>query len=186
MKNNLIMKILCSLPVIIITTYFIPFLGIVLVLFRFFVYRQKHYRTALILILVGLILQIPKILELAKITTKIPYITEIIKSSAYPKIISCSKLLIIIGIILIIISYISNIVAEKVGTSIGNYFKEEQRKEQEISEKNDLIMQEKRETAKNTHFVKCPNCGGDNIVVGNVGKCKFCRKNIEYKDKTSK
>ena len=182
MKDNIIIKLLCSLPVILVVTYFIPFLGIVLVLFRFFVYRKKHNRTAITLIVIGLILLLPKLLALTKVATKIPYLDELIKSNAYPKIITCSKALIIVGVILIIISYISNIVATKVGTSIGNYFKEEQKKEQEISEKNDLIMKEKRETAKNTHFVKCPNCGGDNTIIGNVGKCKFCRQNIEYKN----
>ena len=185
MKNNIIVKLLCSIPAIIIATYFLPFLGIVLVLFRFLVYRQKHYSTAITLIVLGLLFIVPKlvnyVLELTKITTKIPYLDKIITSEVYTKIISCSKILIIVGVILIIISYITNMVSTKIGSSIGNYFKEEQRKEQEISEKNDLIMKEKRETAKNTHFVKCPNCGGDNVVVGNVGKCKFCRNNIAYK-----
>jgi len=185
MKNNIIVKLLCSISVILVVTYFIPFLGIILILFRFFVYPKKHYTTAITLVLCGLLILLPKIvnyiLELAKINTKILYLGEILNSSIYPKLVSLSKLLIIVGVILLIISYISKMLGEKLGNAVGNYFKEEQRKDYEISEKNDLKMKEKQEIAKNTHFVKCPNCGGDNTVIGNVGKCKFCRKDIAYK-----
>ena len=186
MKNNIIVKLLCSIPIILIATYFIPFLGIILVLFRFFIYNKKRYNTAITLIILGFLILLPRlvnfIIEKAKINIKAPYLSEVINSNIYIKLISLSKILIVIGIILIIISYIGNILSEKVGKSIGNYFKEEQRKEYEISEKNDMKMQEKREIAKNTHFVKCPNCGGDNTIVGNAGKCKFCRQDIEYKN----
>ena len=133
----------------------------------------------------GLLILLPKIvnyiLGLVKVNKSIPYLDEILTSNIYTKLIGLSKILIILGVILIIISYISHMLGEKIGKSIGNYFKEEQRKEYEISEKNDLKMKEKQEIAKNTHFVKCPNCGGDNTVIGNVGKCKFCRRDIEYK-----
>ena len=183
MKNNILVKLLCSIPIIIIATYFLPFLGIILILFRFFVYNKKRYNTAITLIVLGLIILLPKLINyiIGLTNVKMPYLEEILNSSIYPKFISLSKILIILGVILIIISYISKILGEKLGNAVGNYFKEEQRKEYEISEKNDLKMQEKREIAKNTHFVKCPNCGGDNTVVGNVGKCKFCRRDIEYK-----
>ena len=42
-------------------------------------------------------------------------------------------------------------------------------------------MKEKREKAKNTHIVYCPYCGADNMLTSNVGRCKYCRRRIEYK-----
>ena len=45
MKNNLFIKILCSVPVILVVLYFIPFLGICLLLFRRFVYQNKTIKT---------------------------------------------------------------------------------------------------------------------------------------------
>jgi len=186
MKNNLIVRLLCSLPVILIVMYFIPFLGICLVLFRYFVYNKKHYSTAITLVVCGLLILLPKfinyVIGLIKIDNNIPYLREVLEANVYTKLLSYSKLLIIVGVIFIVLSYIGNMITTKLGSALGNYFKEEQRKEYEISEKNDLKMKEKREIAKNTHFVKCPNCGGDNTVIGNVGKCKYCRKDIEYKD----
>ena len=41
MKNNLFIKILCSIPVILLFLYFIPFLGVCLILFRYFIYDNK-------------------------------------------------------------------------------------------------------------------------------------------------
>ncbi len=41
MKNNLLFKILSSLPVILIALYFIPFLGVCLILLRYFMYDNK-------------------------------------------------------------------------------------------------------------------------------------------------
>ena len=185
MKNNLIIKLICSLPVILLITYFIPFLGIILVLFRFFVYNKKHYVTAITLVTCGLLILLPKIVNyvstLIKANIEVPYLDKIITSDIYTKLLSYSKLLVIVGVILMLLSYIGNMLATKIGSSLGNYFNEAQRKEYEISEKNDLIMKEKQVKAKNTHFVKCPNCGGDNTIIGNVGKCKFCRRDIEYK-----
>ena len=41
MKKNLLLKFLSSLPLILIMLYFIPFLGICLILFRYFVNDNK-------------------------------------------------------------------------------------------------------------------------------------------------
>ena len=169
--------------------YFIPFLGICLVLFRCFVYNKGRY-IATALIISGIILLIPKIvgslLKLFKQEIMIPHLAEILESDIYIKLIGYSKTLIIVGVILLITTYIFNIIAAKLGNSLGNYLKEEQKREQEISEKNDLIMKEKQVKAQNTHFVRCPNCGANNTVIGNIGKCKYCRCDITYKEKISK
>lgn len=190
MINNKIIKILCSIPIILIVLYFVPFLGICLTLFRCFVYRnEKQYKTPIIIIVCGILLLIPKliniILKSLKLSIKIPYLDTIISSNIYPKLLSYSKTLIIIGILFIILSYIFrnifNNVKNKLNTGLQNYIEKEEKKDYEIRQKNDLIMQEKREKAKNTHVIKCPHCGASNILTEQTGTCKYCRKDLEYK-----
>ena len=40
MKEREIFKILTSIPVILIVLYFIPFLGVCLIIFRYFIYKK--------------------------------------------------------------------------------------------------------------------------------------------------
>ena len=191
MINNRLFKIICSLPFILLFLYLIPFLGIILIIFRYYLYRNKrYYNTPILLLICGLILLIPKaiiiVLELLKLNSlKIPYLKEIISLSEYEKLLIYSKLLIIVGIVFLIIEFLfRNIltnISNKLSYSVRNYIEKDMQKDYEIRKENDLKMQEKREKAKNTHVVYCPYCGADNMIVGNTGTCKFCRKKIEYK-----
>jgi len=191
MINNRLFKIICSLPFILLFLYLMPFLGIILIIFRYYLYRNKrYYNTPILLLICGLILLIPKaiiiVLELLKLNSlKIPYLKEIISLSEYEKLLSYSKLLIIVGIVFLIIEFLfRNIltnISNKLSYSVRNYIEKDMQKDYEIWKENDLKMQEKREKAKNTHVVYCPYCGADNMIVGNTGTCKFCRKKIEYK-----
>ena len=63
MRNNLLFKILASLPVILLTLYFIPFLGVILILFRFFMYSNKKMSTSIFITLIGILILIPKIIN---------------------------------------------------------------------------------------------------------------------------
>lgn len=187
MNENKFFKLLCSLPIILIILYFIPFLGICLILFRFYIYRNnKQYKTPILLLLCGLLLLIPKLLDsimkaLKLSSDEIPYLNNIMDSEIYIKLLSYSKLLITISIILFILSFILKNVFNKVNTGIRNYMAEDLKKDYEIRKENDLKMQEKREKAKNTHVVYCPYCGADNMLTEQTGICKFCRRKIEYK-----
>ena len=192
MKNNLFIKILCSVPVILVVLYFIPFLGICLLLFRRFVYQNKTIKTYILLLVCGMIILIPKTvdliikkLELSNI--KITYLDKIISSGIYNNLLTYSRLLIILGVILIIASYIFkdlfNKLSIKLNSGIRNYMEQDLRKDYEIRKENDMKMQEKREKAKNTHVVYCPYCGADNMLTEKTGTCKFCRRKIEYKEK---
>ena len=68
MKNNIILKILLSIPIILIALYFIPFLGVCLIIFKLFVYgSKKSIITSVSLLIVGLLVLIPKVLSLTKI-----------------------------------------------------------------------------------------------------------------------
>lgn len=63
MKNNLFIKILCSIPVILLFLYFIPFLSVCLILFRYFIYdNKKRIETPIYLIVCGVIILIPKLI----------------------------------------------------------------------------------------------------------------------------
>lgn len=186
MKNNLFIKILCSIPVILVTLYFIPFLGICLLFLRRFVYQTKTIKTYILLLVCAVLILIPKTvdliikkLELSKI--KIPYLEKIISSGIYSNLLTYSRLLIILGVVFIILSYILRNIFDKVNSGIRNYMEQDLKKDYEIRKENDMKMQEKRERAKNTHVVYCPYCGSDNMLTEQTGTCKFCRRKIEYR-----
>ncbi|MBR1377176.1 MAG: hypothetical protein IJ565_05165 [Bacilli bacterium] len=181
---NKFLKLLCSIPVILIVMYFLPFLGICLLLFRYYVYRgRKIYKAPIWMIIISLILLIPYIANYVSgiIQIKIPYIDIIMTSNIYTKLLSYSKFLFTVGIIFIIVSSIVSNIVSKLSSKINSGVKEYMRQDAEIREKNDLKIKEKQERAKTTHAVKCSKCGGDNIIYEDVGVCKFCRNPISYK-----
>lgn len=182
---NRILKILCSIPVILITLYFVPFLGICLILLRACLSKNRKKNLYIVMIFLGFILLIPKALEYilkAKITEN-QYINQILSSDIYPQIISYSKLLIVVGIIFLILSYLFQNIFNNVRSKLNTYIEKDLQKDYEIREKNDLKMQEKREKSKNTHNVICPKCGANNLISSQTGKCKYCRNPLEYKEK---
>ena len=67
-------------------------------------------------------------------------------------------------------------------SEVRNYISETQRRDAEISKQNDMEMKIKQEKAKNTSYVKCPNCGSDNLLEGKFGTCKYCRRELENKN----
>lgn len=192
MKNNIILKILLSMPIILIALYFIPFLGVCLIIFKLFVYGSKNsIITSVSLLVVGLLVLIPKVLSLTKINIdKIPYLKDIINSDIYNmNFIKYSKLLITLGIIFLVITLILKLVVTKLGnkfnSKVGEYITEMQKKEIEISRENDMKIKLKQERAKNTSYVKCPYCGSDNLLGEKFGTCSFCRRKIENKNYNS-
>lgn len=192
MNENKIFKILCSIPVILITLYFIPFIGVILILFRYYVYRnEKYYKTPLILLICGLLLLIPRVvnsvIKILKFNVEdVPYLKVVLDSDIYLKLLSYSRYLIIVSIIFLIISFIFRNTISKINgiisSQISNYGSKLQEDSYKIRKENDLIMQEKRERAQNTHVVYCPYCGSDNMLTEKTGTCKFCRRKIEYKE----
>lgn len=178
MTNNKLIKLLCSIPVILVVLYFLPFLGVCLIISRYIINKdQKYFSLPITLVIGGLILLIPKALDSLKIKG-IPYLSKVLSSDIYPKLITYSKRIITIGIIFLILSYIFKSVANKLGEKLQNYIKKEEQTDYEIRQKNDLVMQEKREKAKNTHIVKCPHCGAKNTLTEPTGTCNHCRMPI--------
>ncbi len=189
MKENFFIKLLASIPIILVTLYFIPFLGICLLILRYFVYsNRKKISTPIIILSVGILLLVPKflssILDLVKIKTDtIPYLSNILTSDLYNiNFIKFSKLLISIGIIFLILSFIFrkifNKVSNKINSEIRNYINKTESRNAEISKANDMEMKIKREKAKNTNYVHCPYCGADNILSKKTGKCSYCRRTL--------
>lgn len=191
MSENSILKIICSIPVILILLYFLPFVGVCLIIARYFVYRsRKSYELPIVLLIVGIFLLLPRGAELILGYLKmdlssIPYLSNVVGSELYIKIIKYSKFLLTLGIITLIVSYIIKSVVQKattkiaaaLNTGVSNYMN----KEAEIKEKNDLKIKEQQERAKHTHSIKCPTCGSFNLIYEDVGVCKYCRNPISAK-----
>lgn len=182
MSENKLFKLIASMPVILLTLYFIPFVGVCLTGLRFFVYKnQKQYSTSIALIVWGIICLIPKmatsVLEILKIEN-VPYVNKIVEVADKLNLVEFSKRLLTVGILSMIIVYIVKKIVNKIENNVGKYMREQAQMEREINEKNNLKIKEKQEAAKNTHFVKCKSCGGNNVIVGDIGKCKFCRQPI--------
>ena len=187
------LKILCSLPSILLFLYFIPFVGICLILMRAFVYHNKRkISTSIFLIVIGILLLCPKILEkvfelLQMDLSKIPYLNEILTNDVYQNnLISYAKYLLLAGVIFLLLSLLFQSLFEKLGQLLNrglqNYIKESVKQDEKIAKENDLKIKVKQEQAKNTNYVKCPYCGSDNLLSEKFGVCQFCRRKIENKN----
>lgn len=177
MRNNLLIKIICSIPVILIAGYFSKVLCVFLVIFRLIAIRRSRYSLPSSLIICGLIILIPK--GIHSINSDLPYISDILSSNIYPNLLSYSKFLIIFGVILMIITYLLQLSSNKINNTVSNYINKQEQRDREIAEKNDLKMREKREASKYTRVIKCPHCGASNTVKDRVGICTHCRTPLE-------
>lgn len=187
MQSNILLKLLCSLPSILIFLYFIPFFGVCLILLRFIVYSYKKISTSMSLIFIGILILIPQMANHISNTVKInldniPYLNHIINSDIYTNLIKYSHLLLWVGIIFLIISFVLKNVFNQLENFIKSYIVAKEQQNMEVSRKNDMEIKLKQEKAKNTHVVHCPYCGANNILSENIGHCQFCRRKIEYKE----
>lgn len=192
MKKNIIFKILASFPIILLSLYFIPFLGVCLVIFRYFMYSdRKRITTPIIIAIIGLLVLLPNIvysiLKLLKFDiNRIPYFEDIVKSELYSiNFVDYGKFLICLGVLSLIIVFVLKTIFDKLNTklnhSIRNYVEEKQKMDYEISKQNDMEIKLRQEQAKNTSYVKCPKCGSDNILSDKFGTCKYCRSKLQNK-----
>jgi len=155
-----------------------------LTIVRFFtLYDRKHTNISISFILISIMICIPTVLHNITTITKldVPYLNEIIKSSLYHNLISYSKLLFTTGVIFLILSVAFKNIFNKITNYIKQYIFKKEMIEREISEKNDLKIKEKQERAKTTHVVYCPHCGANNVLTEKIGKCNYCRRQIQYK-----
>ena len=188
------LKFLFSIPVILVVLYFLPFLGVCLLIAKFFL--QKGYRrvddyskSMMWLIATGLIVFIPVMIDFvakqAKITA-VPTLNTILNSDIYKGLIPYGKRLITVGIILIIVGYVVRRIVDKATSKIESIKRNASEtitthleREEEKLQENDLRIKEQNEKAKNFRVVTCPSCGTINHLTEKTGKCKSCRNNIE-------
>ena len=94
-------------------------------------------------------------------------------------ILTYSKRLIILGIVLLLVSYLLKMIASKVTNKLFNYINKIEQMDYEVSKKTTQEIKIKQEKAKNTRYVKCKSCGSDNLVSDKNTKCKYCRKHLK-------
>ena len=187
MNHSVFIKVLLSVPVILCALYFIPFLGVILLLTRFFLFKISNYKISILLIFIGLLMLIPRGLQLLfnyiSFSQNIKdLIDKIVTTDIYKHMIGYSKLLITIGVLSILIVYILKILYRKASGTFWQYLNNQEKKHNEIIKQNDLLMKERKEQAQNTHLVTCASCGADTLLTSSVGTCKYCRRPLEYKE----
>ena len=180
---NGLVKLICSLPVVLIVLYFLPVLGVIMVIARYFIYGERHFfRTPVVLMLAGLILLVPRGLQL-------PHLSDLLNFELYPKLADYGQFILIVGVLILIVSYLLKSfisgLSNNIRSMMSQYASTKQAEEVEIRKENDLKLREKEITSKQKtpHVVKCPHCGKTNSITGTVGKCRSCRSAIEYKGK---
>ena len=193
-STNGLVKLICSLPVVLIVLYFLPVLGVIMVIARYFIYSERHFfRTPVVLMLAGLILLVPRGLQLAtenfNLGFTIPHLSDILNFELYPKLADYGQFILIVGVVILIVSYLLKSfisgLSNNIRSMMSQYASTKQAEEVEIRKENDLKLREKEITSKQKtpHVVKCPHCGKTNAITGTVGKCRSCRSAIEYKGK---
>ena len=193
-STNGLIKLICSLPVVLIVLYFLPVLGVIMVIARYFIYSERHFfRTPVVLMLAGLILLVPRGLQLAtenfNLGFTIPHLSDILNFELYPKLADYGQFILIVGVVILIVSYLLKSfisgLSNNIRSMMSQYASTKQAEEVEIRKENDLKLREKEITSKQKtpHVVKCPHCGKTNSITGTVGKCRSCRSAIEYKGK---
>ena len=202
LTSNKYIKILCSVPVMLILLFLIKPLGIALAIFSAVIHAitYRQIKKPIWLIVVGVVLIIPKAIAslLGLITTGVipaeitNFFNFLVGYDFYNiKLVEYSKLLIIVGVATLILEVIVERIYRKIKGAFGSggFIKKAvdkyDAKQTEIAKENDLkvkMMKEQveiaQEKAKNTATVKCPSCGATITISEKVGTCEYCRCKI--------
>ena len=188
-------KLICSLPVLLVTLYFVPPLGVVLTIARLFIYGSyRYYRVPAAILVIALLCLAPRGYELLQqnFGESIPAFQPLIDFRAHPlfaKLADFGRWTAIFSVIMIIASLalakVANLASQALRmarmagsasrTNAGN----------ESSTRKTPVMQKDGREAdpsdqSTPHVVKCPSCGKANHIIGTVGTCKSCRSAIEW------
>ena len=201
-----IQKIICSIPVILVTLYFLPPIGVILTIIRLFVFGTYHYhRVPAIILVVALLCLAPRGYELLQtnFSDNIPVFQPFIDFRAHPlyaKLTDYGRWTSVFAIIMLILSIALKRVVEaassffrSVNKASQTYSKDNDEYSKKLPRNGDEIKEKYNATSKKEtvseydqtipHVIKCPNCGKPNHVIGTVGKCKSCREVIEWQPK---
>ncbi len=176
------LKIITSVPMILLGSYLSILLGILLLLLRLCTREEKKKNLAFLFFLIGILLTLPNSIDTLT-GGKILGLRDFVNTDFYRSLSSYGKDLLILAVLLLLLLTFFEGLMRKLETFIRSYIEKEEANSKEIARENDLLIKEKQEKAKNTHVVYCPYCGADNIIEKEYGVCKFCRRKIEYKEK---
>ena len=161
-------KLLTSLPVLMIAFYFSTLLGYMLIIGRLFI-QKTDYISGFLMIIVAIGLYYFNNHEF--LLSLIPDINSvIIKSYAITVMIA--------GVFLIIVEIISQKVAYTTHSLLNRLFNTLEKSNREGVTKGQYQAKMYKEDLKYTRLVTCPNCGAETYVTKKVSKCPYCRSSI--------
>ena len=130
MRANASLKLISSLPIILLALYFIPFVGISLIILRYFIYNNRYFEVPKALLGIGILVFIPQIslnvIKLLKLE-EVTMLNDIVNSEVYASFIEYGKFLLCLGVVLIIVSVILRKVIERISFFVREYIKNETR-----------------------------------------------------------
>ena len=189
MSESKYLKVLCSIPMILLVLYFFRFWGLIAVVLRYIMYKNKKmFKLPIVLIASGVILVMPKlvfrILKLFKVS--LSFLNQFVKLEFYSKLLGYGKYLITTGIIILFIVFIIACILELMGI-LENVFKEDLEKTKnerpQMHVSTPVRVEPKIIRAREPHIVECPNCGEEVLVEDDYATCKYCRGKVYYKEK---
>lgn len=188
-------KLICSLPVLLVTLYFVPPLGVVLTIARLFIYGSyRYYRVPAVILVVALLCLAPRGYELLQqnFGESIPVFQPFIDFRAHPlfaKLTDFGRWTAIFSVIMIIASLalgkVANLVSQALRMARMASSASRANAGSDSSTRKTPVMQKDGREAdpsdqSTPHVVKCPSCGKANHIIGTVGTCKACRSAIEW------
>lgn len=191
-------KLICSLPVLLVTLYFVPPLGVVLTIARLFIYGSyRYYRVPAAILVVALLCLAPRGYELLQqnFGESTPVFQPLIDFRAHPlfaKLTDFGRWTAIFSVIMIIASLalgkVANLVSQALRMARMAGSASRTNAGSESSTRKTPVMQKDGREAdpsdqSTPHVVKCKNCGKANHIIGTVGTCKACRTAIEWQAK---
>ena len=184
-------KIICSLPVLLVTLYFVPPIGILLTISRLFIYGSyRYYRVPAAILIVALLCLAPRGYELLQqnFGEQVPVFQPFIDFRAHPlyqKLTDFGRWTAIFSLIMLIVSQLLGKVANMASQALRMARMANSKNETtQANSKTRTMQKDNRSTdpsdQETPHVVKCPNCGKPNHIIGTVGTCKACRSAIEW------
>ena len=182
-------RLVCSLPVLLVTLYFVPALGVILTIARLFIYGSyRYYRVPAALLIVALLCLAPRGYELlqqnfgGQIPTFQPFI-DFRGHELYAKLTAFGRFTAIFSIIMLVLTQILGKLATSVSKALRMASMAKSESNTKSTGKATMTPDDPKavQTDQTTpHVLKCQHCGKVNHIKGTVGDCKSCRNPIEW------
>ena len=174
-------KFICSIPVILIVTYFSTFIGVCLLILRVCTTKkEKLFTVPVTLFLIGLLLVLSKNFKDIFDGLELAYMSPNTLSNFINRLPGFGKTLMILSVVYFIIAAIVKGILAIITALIAFFtlkaISNEVKKHEEKEEKEEEIEVEPVEI----HIMECPNCGSTVKFKGRKGTCKYCKSEVEY------